>query len=126
MKKKILIIEDDEQISEIYKAELFFGGLQTILAASGKEGIEVVQSEQPDLILLDILMPNMDGVETLKHIRNLPNGKSVPVLVITNVGKNERIKDFAGLNIAGYIVKSDITPVQLYDKISEVLEQVNS
>jgi CheY-like chemotaxis protein len=121
--KKILVIEDDEVISKMYEIELLCEGYTTLLAASGAEGIEMVRNEEPCLILLDIRMPGMDGVETLKHIRNLPNGKDVPVLVITNIGQDERLKDFADLNISGYIVKSDFTPQQVCDKILEVLKQ---
>jgi CheY-like chemotaxis protein len=124
--KKVLVIEDDEIISKMYEIELMVEGYKTLLASSGAEGIAMVENEQPAIILLDIQMPVMDGVETLQRIRKLPNGKHVPVLVITNIGKDERLKDFADLNIAGYIVKSDFTPQQVCDKILEVLEQSNS
>jgi sigma-B regulation protein RsbU (phosphoserine phosphatase) len=124
--KKILVIEDDEVISKMYEIELLCDGYKTLIAGSGAEGIEIVMHEEPALILLDIQMPVMDGVETLKHIRNLPNGKDVPVLVITNIGQDERLKDFAGLNISGYIVKSDFTPQEVCDKILAVLEQTHA
>jgi CheY-like chemotaxis protein len=124
--KKILIIEDDEIIAKMYEIELLCEGYKTSIASSGPEGIEKVQNESPSLILLDIQMPVMDGVETLKRIRNLPNGKNVPVLVITNIGQDERLKDFAGLGISGYIVKSDFTPQEVCDKILTVLEQTHA
>jgi CheY-like chemotaxis protein len=124
--KKILVIEDDEVIAKMYEIELLCDGYKTLIAGSGEEGIETVMHEEPALILLDIQMPVMDGVETLKHIRNLPNGKNVPVLVITNIGQDERLKDFAGLNISGYIVKSDFTPQEVCDKILAVLKETHA
>ena len=120
--KKILVIEDDEVISQMYEIALLGEGYAALLADSGAKGVEMVKNEHPALILLDIQMPVMDGVETLKRIRNLPNGENIPVLVVTNIGQDERLKDFAGLNISGYIVKSDFTPQQVCDKIVEVLK----
>jgi CheY-like chemotaxis protein len=124
--KTVLVIEDDEVISAMYKVDLLYEGYKTILASSGLEGIAAVEKERPSLILLDIRMPVMDGVETLRRIRKLPNGKDVPVLVITNIGKDERLEDFEGLNIAGYIVKADVTPPQLDEIIKETLKHTEA
>jgi CheY-like chemotaxis protein len=124
--KKILVIEDDEVIAKMYEIELLCDGYITVIAGSGAEGIEIVKNEKPALILLDIQMPVMDGVETLKRIRTLPNGKDVPVLVITNIGQDERLKDFSGLDISGYFVKSDFTPQEICDKILALLKKTNA
>jgi CheY-like chemotaxis protein len=121
--RKILVIEDDNTIAMMYYLEMEEEGYTTVIADTGVQGIAVVKKEKPAIILLDIQMPVMDGVEALRRIRQLPNGKDVPVLVLTNIGKDERLKDFADLNISGYIVKSDSTPRQVREAILSVLSQ---
>lgn len=111
MSKKILIADDEENIRTLYKIELEEAGYIVELASNGKEAVEKAQAEMPDLIILDIKMPVMDGIEALHAIRQLPNGKDVPIILFTAYGEYQQ--DFTTWASDAYIVKShDITELK--------------
>ena len=94
---KIAIIEDDPTISQMYRMKFESDGFDVRLAANGQIGIEVVEKFQPDIILLDLQMPEMDGAEALKRIRSKDWGKTIPVIVLTNLGEEEAPHDLKKL-----------------------------
>ncbi|MDR0591159.1 MAG: response regulator [Candidatus Nomurabacteria bacterium] len=120
---KIAIIEDDPTISQMYRIKFEAEGLNTELASNGKAGIELVKDFSPDIILLDIQMPEMNGDEALAEIRAHDWGKDIPVIVLTNTGKEEKSKELESLGISGYILKAELTPRQVVAKVKEVIEQ---
>ena len=120
---KIAIIEDDQVISQMYRMKFEADGFEVQLAADGKRGVALVEAFQPDMILLDLQMPEMDGAEALKIIRGADWGKTVPVIVLTNMGEEESPKEIRSLGIHSYIVKADLTPRQVVQRVKEALGQ---
>lgn len=118
---KIAIIEDDAVINQMYRMKFEADGFDVQVADNGKNGVELVQSFQPDLVLLDLQMPEMTGDEALEHIRAAEWGKDVPVIILTNLGPEEAPKVLDDLNIESYIVKAELTPSQVVDRAKETL-----
>ena len=117
----IAIIEDDQTIAQMYRMKFESEGFKIDVAADGSSGIKMVSAQMPDLILLDLQMPEMSGTEALKHIRKLPGGQNVPVIILTNLGQQEAPKDLAALGIESYIIKADLTPSQVVDHVKKVM-----
>lgn len=119
--KKIAIIEDDPVISQMYRMKFEADGFEVQLADNGRHGVALVGSFKPDLILLDLQMPYMDGTEALTKIRALPTSKTTPVIILTNLGEEEAPKALRALGIHSYIVKADLTPRQVVERVKEAL-----
>ena len=120
---KIAIIEDDAVISQMYRMKFEAEGYEVQMAANGRLGVELVEKMRPDIILLDLRMPEMDGAEALSQIRKHDWGKNIPVMVLTNVGEEEAPKELDHLNVLSYIVKADLTPRQVTERVKEALEK---
>jgi DNA-binding response OmpR family regulator len=118
---KIAIIEDDAVINQMYRMKFEADGFEVQVADNGKSGIEMVESFAPDLILLDLQMPEMSGDEALAKIRSQTWGKKVPVIILTNLGIEESPKSLKDLGINGYIVKAELTPSQVVAHVKEAL-----
>lgn len=118
---KIAIIEDDPVISQMYRMKFEADGFEVQLADNGKRGVSLVESFQPDIILLDLQMPHMDGTEALTEIRSHDWGKETPVIILTNLGEEEAPKALRALGIHSYIVKADLTPRQVVGRVKEAL-----
>jgi DNA-binding response OmpR family regulator len=118
---KIAIIEDDQVISQMYRMKFEADGFEVQLADDGKQGVQLVESFAPDLILLDIQMPRMNGAEALTEIRKQPWGKQIPVIILTNLGEEEAPNSLHSLGIHSYIVKADLTPRQVVARVKEAL-----
>jgi DNA-binding response OmpR family regulator len=118
---KIAIVEDDQAISQMYRFKFEAEGYQVDTAENGKLGLELIKSMKPDIILLDLMMPEMTGDETLEHLRATPWGKKVKVIILTNMGEQEippRVKE---LGVSGVIMKADMTPRQVADTVRKHL-----
>lgn len=120
---KIAIIEDDPVISQMYRMKFEAEGYEVQMAANGRLGVELVEKMRPDIILLDLRMPEMDGAQALTQIRKHDWGKHIPVLILTNVGEEEAPKELADLNVLSYIVKADLTPRQVTERVKEALKK---
>ncbi len=118
---KIAIIEDDPVISQMYRFKFEASGFEVQLANNGKRGIEMVKVFQPDLILLDLQMPEMNGADALEIIRKNEWGKNIPVIILTNMGEEESPKKLRALGIHSYIVKANLTPNQVLKRVQEAL-----
>jgi DNA-binding response OmpR family regulator len=118
---KIAIVEDDLVISQMYRMKFEAEGFDVQTAENGKLGMELCKKMRPDILLLDIRMPEMNGDEALKLIRATEWGKNLPVLVLTNLGEEEAPKSLQALGIHSYIVKADFTPRQVVERVKEVL-----
>lgn len=118
---KIVIIEDDPVINQMYRMKFEADGFDVRMASDGERGVAVVKEFQPDIILLDLQMPQMDGTEALEIIRKESWGKDIPVLVLTNLGEEEAPKNLKNLGISSYIVKADLTPKQVVGRVKETL-----
>lgn len=119
---KIAIIEDDPVINQMYRMKFEADGFEVYMADDGKRGVEIVKSVKPDIILLDLQMPVMNGVEALTEIRSQDWGKNIPVLILTNLGEEEAPREIKNLNITSYIVKAALTPKQVVARVKQALE----
>jgi len=118
----IALIEDDRSLSEILTGELKKSGFRVLQAFNGEEGLALVLAEHPALILLDITMPKMDGIEMLKRLRDKENGSPrTPVIILTNIGDFERIAQATELGVMGYLQKSEWHISDVTKKVKEVL-----
>lgn len=118
---RIAIIEDDPVISQMYRMKFEADDFEVQLADNGERGVALVETFKPDLILLDLQMPKMDGTEALTEIRKHPWGKDIPVIILTNLGEEEAPKALRALGIHSYIVKADLTPKQVVGRVKETL-----
>jgi CheY-like chemotaxis protein len=123
--KRILIIDDDLGIRKIVEISLeTVAGWDVLAAASGKEGIDLAQTEQPDAILLDVMMPGMDGITTLGRIRENPTIQQIPVILLTAKVQSSDQQQFTTLEIAGVITKP-FKALDLVSKMRSLLEWQN-
>ncbi len=119
--KKILIVDDEDDLRNALNVALTNAGYTTFTAANGAEGLKIALAEKPDLILLDIMMPNMSGHETLKELRKNDWGKAVPVLFLTNMDDATNISQGFGLKGNGYIIKSNTSLEEITKKVKQYL-----
>lgn len=119
---KIAIIEDDAVINQMYRMKFEAAGFEVEVADNGKTGVALVETYQPDIVLLDLQMPEMNGEEALQHIRSQSWGVSIPVIILTNLGMEESPKSLRSLNIHSYIVKAELTPSQVVERVKEALQ----
>ncbi len=119
---KIAIIEDDPVISQMYRMKFEADGFDVQLANNGEIGVHLVKTFKPDIILLDLQMPEMNGVDALEIIRKDESSEKTPVIILTNLGEEEAPKELQKLNIHSYIVKANLTPRQVVQRVKEALE----
>jgi DNA-binding response OmpR family regulator len=121
MAGKILIIEDDHVLSKAYELILKNDGYKVETAQDGQKGIEKAEAFEPDIILLDLLMPVMDGLQFLEVYNSSNNHPDVKIIVLSNVGDDERVKQSMQLGAYKYLVKAHASPVQLRRVIESLL-----
>lgn len=118
---KIAIIEDDSAISQMYLIKFEAEGFEVETAENGVIGLQLIESMQPDIILLDLMMPEMNGDEMLRKLRATDWGKDIKVAILTNIGEQEMPEDINTLGISAFIVKADMTPRQVADLVKKEL-----
>lgn len=118
---KIAIIEDEVAIQLMYKLKLEREGFKVEIAGDGISGLKLINKFRPDLILLDLRMPRMDGFEMLKKLRTTKLGSRIKVIILTNISKNEAPKDLQFFDVKRYIVKAYYTPSQIISIINDVI-----
>lgn len=122
MAQKIVIVEDETSISQMYTIKFESEGYAVTTAENGKQGLEIIEKTRPDLVLLDLMMPEMNGDEMLKRMRSTDWGKYVKVIILTNASKDEASKEIDDMFIEDYIVKAHYTPQQVVDTVKAVLK----
>lgn len=122
-KHKILIAEDDKFISRAYGNGLQQAGYEVFTATTGVEAEEVVKKEKPDLILLDLIMPEKDGFELLRQVKKSKKLKDIPVLILSNLGQDSDIEKGKKLGAVDYLVKTDYSMQKVIDKIEFYLKK---
>ena len=120
MTKKILIIEDDDFFRGLISKKLLFEGFDVYMAINGEEAIKKMKDTKPSLILLDLLLPNIDGFEVLSKIKQDPETASVPVIIVSNLGDKEDIDKGLKLGAVDYLIKSQFTPEMIIEKVKNV------
>ena len=122
MKKiKIGLVEDDSFLANMYETKLNLEGFEVKKALDGQEGIEMIKQEKPDVILLDILLPKMDGWEVLNALKKEESVKDIPVILLTNLSQKNDIEKGMGLKVEDYLIKAHFTPSEVVDKVKKVL-----
>ncbi len=121
MKKKILIVEDEKLLTDVLVEEIKGAGFDTSIAYDGKVGLEKALAEHPDLILLDIVMPVMDGMTMLNELRKDKWGADVPVVMLTNLSDSSKVAEAAKNKTYDYLVKADWPLEEVIKKINERL-----
>lgn len=119
---KILITEDDETLSKMYQRKLEHEGFEVVMAYAGDEGLALAAKEKPDLILLDVMMPGMDGFAVVRELNKNPELKDIPVIIMTNLGTSDIFIDEAKmLGVKAYLVKYKTSVNEVIEKIREEL-----
>jgi two-component system response regulator AdeR len=118
---KVLIIEDDRDIQYLYKLKLEHEGFTVAVANDGRQGLKLAEEFTPNIMLVDLLLPEMNGTEMLTAIREHDWGSDIRVLVLTNISKDEAPQALRFLHVDRYIVKAHSTPAQIVSAVWEVL-----
>jgi CheY-like chemotaxis protein len=119
----ILLVEDDPFIVDIYSKKLKEAGFSVEIANDGQEALKKLQEQKPDLLILDIVLPNIDGWEFLRKIRNESSLKDVRVIILSNLSQKSEIEKSKELGVIKYIVKAYYTPTQVVEEIKTILEE---
>ena len=122
MAKKILVIEDDKFLRELIARKLSDDGFVIIEAMDGEEGIKKVKEEKPDLILLDLILPSIDGFEVLSQIKKDENLKSIPVIILSNFGQREEVEKGLKMGAVDYLIKAHFTLGEIIEKMKNILK----
>lgn len=118
---KIAIIEDDQAISQMYRIKFEAEGFEVETAGNGKLGLELVEKMRPDIILLDLMMPEMPGDQMLAELRKTEWGKDTKVIILTNMGEQEAPATLKDFNVRRFIVKAEMTPRQVAEMVKAEL-----
>lgn len=121
MSAKIAIIEDDQAISQMYRIKFEAEGYTVETAENGKLGLELAEKMKPDIVLLDLMMPEMTGDEMLTRMRKTDWGKNIKVVILTNMGEQEIPQAIKTLDVSAFIVKADMTPRQVAELVKAQL-----
>lgn len=119
---KILLIEDEEMLANMYQTKFKNEGFDIAVALNGEDGLDQAKKVNPDLILLDIIMPKLDGFSVLRLMRQEDALKNTPVILLTNLGQEEDVKKGNDLGASGYLVKANLTPAEVVAKVKETLK----
>lgn len=119
---KILIVEDDVFLSKMYSKKFQVAGYQVQIARDGIDALNKVKESKPDLVLMDILMPKLNGLEVLDKLKSDPETKSIPIVMATNLSTTDDAETALRKGAAKYIVKSEVTPSELVKIISSLIK----
>jgi two-component system alkaline phosphatase synthesis response regulator PhoP len=122
-KKTILIVDDEEEIREIYKTKLSRDGYRVIAADSGTKGAEMALEKRPDLILLDIVLPMKEGFSVLEDLKKNPKTKKIPVIIFSNLNQDYEEKMAKELGAEAYLVKTNVTPEEVVGAVENILDK---
>lgn len=122
MAKTILIIEDDKFLRELITQKLIKEGYETSEAIDGEEGIKKVKEGKPDLVLLDLILPGIDGFEVLSKKREDPALVQIPVIILSNLGQKEDVERGLKLGAIDYLIKAHFTPGEIIEKVKNALK----
>ncbi len=119
----VLIVEDDIFLSNIYKTKFEMEGFKVSVSDNGEAGLQDVQKKKPDIVMLDILLPKMDGFVVLEHLKSDKATKDIPVILLTNLGQKDDVEKGLQLGAADYLIKAHFKPSETVSKIRAVLKQ---
>jgi len=123
--KKILLVEDDRFILDMYKEKMGKENFEVRCAEDGASAIKIAKEIMPDIILLDVVMPLMDGFETLQAMKQDDKLKNIPIVLLTNLGQRRSVEKGLKIGAADYIIKAHFSPSEVVDKIKNIIEKNN-
>jgi len=126
MAKKILFVEDDENFYNVFSVPLRMKGYEVVHVADGSKGVEKTKLEKPDLILLDIILPGMSGLDILKELKENADTKTIKVVMLTNFGNDENVSKAMEYGADDYLMKYNVVPSELPDKIAIFLGETSN
>lgn len=119
----IVLIEDDTFLAGMYVTKLSLEGFVVKLATDGQAGLKLVQTERPELVLLDLVLPKLAGLDVLKAVRSDAKLKLTPVVVLTNLGDRETVERAMGLGATDYVIKAHFLPSEVVSKVQRLLQR---
>jgi len=119
---KVLLIEDDPLLIDIYTTKLKQSGFEVEVVEQGDKAVAFVQETRPDVILLDIVLPHVDGWEILEQLQRQETTKNVPVAVLSNLGQKEEIEKGLRMGAAKYLIKAHYTPSEVVEEVKQLLQ----
>lgn len=120
-KQHVLLVEDDGFLASIYAQKLELEGYDVSLASNGEDGLRLALKDKPAIILLDLIMPKMDGFQVLEQLKKEQSTKNIPVLILSNLGQKEDIERCLGLGANGYVIKAHTLPHEAIEKVREII-----
>ncbi len=125
-KTKILLVEDDAFLVGMYVSKLDREHFQTFVASDGEKGLELARQVKPDVVLLDIILPRMDGFSVLGNLKNDPETKNIPVILLTNMGQEQDMQRGLALGAADYLLKANYMPSEVIDRVKEIVNRTSA
>jgi DNA-binding response OmpR family regulator len=122
-KIKILLIEDDAFLLSMYATKFELEGFEIISADDGEKALKMAGKEKPDIILLDVLLPKMDGFEVLKELKKNEETKATPVILLTNLSQRDDVEKGLALGAVDYLIKAHFMPTEVVEKIKKILAE---
>ncbi len=122
MAKRILIVEDDRFLRELIVKKLSNEAYDVVEAVDGEQGLQKTKETKPDLILLDLILPGIDGFEVLARKKDDPTIAAIPVIVLSNLGQKEDVEKGLGLGAVDYLIKAHFTPGEIIEKVRNILK----
>lgn len=123
LKTRVLLVEDEKMLADMYQAKFTKEGLEVIKAEDGAKGLELAKKHKPDLILLDIILPKLDGFAVLKELKKDPVTSDIHVLLLTNLGQEEDVSKGQKLGADDYFIKANHTPAEIVEKVKYLLSK---
>ncbi len=121
MAKKILVVEDDRFLRELITQKLAREGYDVSEAVDGEDGVKKAEEKNPDVILMDLILPGIDGFEAITKIKEKPDFESTPIIILSNLGQRDDIERGLKLGAVDFLVKAHFTPGEIIEKIEKVL-----
>jgi len=119
--KTILIVEDDPLLIKMYKTKFVSEGYSVFTAFDGEAGLSLALEKKPDLIILDVMMPKLSGIDMLKKLKGDAYGRNVPVIILSNLSQEEEAKKAFEYGAKEYLVKANFTPGQVFEKVKQYI-----
>lgn len=116
------MVEDDKFLRELIVQKLEKEGFAVVQAVDGEEGVKKVKEEKPDLVLLDLILPGIDGFEVLTRVKEDPALVAIPVIILSNLGQKDDVERGLKLGVSGYLIKAHFTPSEIIEKVKSLLK----
>lgn len=121
-RKTILLVEDDPLLVKMYKTKFEATGFRVVSAEDGEEGLKLATAGGIDAMILDVMMPKLNGIDLLEKLSTTPAGKTLPVIVLSNLSQDEQAKKALSLGAKEYLLKANLTPTQVVEKIKKYIK----